>query len=98
MPGNILHAECACGFSQLLMPGADISGLQVMAYTADMSDIETVDLAIAERAGRKIIEDPVLAFNAANIGASSYDRTFGPYLCPQCREVGLVIRRDGSWD
>ena len=80
------------------MPGADVSSLRVMAYTVDMSDIETVDLAIAERDIRQIVEDPVLAFNEANLGASSYDRTFGRYVCPQCRENRLVLRGAGLWD
>jgi hypothetical protein len=105
MPGHIFDANCSCGFSRELEPGADETErfkLRVMAYSADTSDIETLDLDAAERAGLKIIEDPCLTdFDPdASLEESMkpFDQAYGPYLCPQCRGNSLFMRRSGFWD
>jgi hypothetical protein len=105
MPGHILSANCSCGFSRELEPGAnETKGFRtyVMAYSADTSDIETVDLEAAKHAGLKIIEDPLLADFDSDAPLEElikpFDHPYGPYLCPQCRENSLYLRGGGFWD
>jgi hypothetical protein len=107
MPGHIFNANCACGFSRELEPGADeFEGFKsrVMAYSADTSDIETVDEEAAERAALKIIEDPCLSDADASLekfleeSMKPFDHPYGPYLCPRCRENSLYLRGGGFWD
>jgi hypothetical protein len=105
MPGHIFYANCACGFSRELEPGTDeLEGLRsrVMAYSADTSDIETVDEEAAKRTGLKIIDDPYLTDFDADAPLEELvkpiDHPSGPYLCPRCRENSLYLRGGGFWD
>ena len=36
MPGHLLDAKCNCGFERRLTPGATLSELYVIAYSADL--------------------------------------------------------------
>lgn len=94
MPGNIIYAECPCGYSEELSPGASIDDftgehkLFVMAYNSPKRELITIDCTEAESSELVIIEDPF-----AQWGFSDEQ-----YLCPACKNTSLTLQRCGLWD
>jgi hypothetical protein len=97
MPGYILHAKCVCGFERELWPGATISELRVMAYTADGLDLVTVESQEAASDKLTVIEDPCIKASEENPLNRSWG-PWGPYRCPACRKKSLQIWQCGYWD
>jgi hypothetical protein len=110
MPGNILHAECCCGFQRKLSPGSAIAGNRCVgysiAYNADESDLLTEDDAIIKSWGLRTVRDPFIfecrpedsleKFMYENFEKKEVVQ--GPYLCPRCKAVRLTLRFGGNWD
>jgi hypothetical protein len=99
MPGHILQAKCACGFERELQPGASITALYVIAYTADGHDIVTIDSREAERNVLTVIDDPWLnAQEKDQFTSPRFNSSWGPYRCPACEGSSLQIWPRGFWD
>lgn len=99
MPGHLLHAKCNCGFERELQPGASITTLYVIAYTADTRDLVTIDCREAESNALTVIEDPLLKEKEKDAYfISRFDSSWGPYRCPACEESSLQIWQSRFWD
>ncbi|SRR6266700_400968 len=100
VPGNILIAQCDCGFERELSPGATVEVLQVIAYTADGRDLITIESEQAKREALTVIKDPRLEeewLGETWLGPPSYG-PWGPYRCPSCGQLRLRLRFGGWWD
>jgi hypothetical protein len=62
MPGNIIIANCDCGYETLLYPGYNdfIHQRAVIAYSKDKTDIDTFDEKTIENNNLEIVKDPFL--------------------------------------
>jgi hypothetical protein len=107
VPGHILHAGCSCGFEQELTPGFDAMSCigYTIAYNADGSDLVTTDHATIQSLGPRTIPDPFLSDYEPGDGLEKLDEEIdkknvgqGPYHCPRCKEVSLMLRFRGFWD
>lgn len=108
MPGHGVRAECHCGFERELRPGSICSrnlefvGYSI-AYNEEGSDLLTErDTVIAERQ-LKSIPDPFIMTHDPT--PESYFRESeriskpqGPYLCPSCKQVSLMLKLETLWD
>lgn len=95
MPGHILTARCACGFDCMLYPGATMTELHVVAYSADGCDLITIDSKEAKQRSLQVLEDPSLdPEGETGIGAGPW----GPYRCPACGQNKLQMGQCGFWD
>lgn len=101
MPGHIIHAECVCGFECELHPGATYDTGRVIAYTADGTDLGTVDQDTAARERLVVLPDPyLLDLDGDDLERffSVKDETHGPFRCPRCGNDSLLISFAGHWD
>ena len=99
MPGHILNAKCACGFDRELHPGASVTDLYVIAYTADARDLVTIAKREAESADLNLIDDPWLKEKERNpYFIPDFKSAWGPNRCPECKKSSLQIWPRGSWD
>jgi len=106
MPGHMIDARCECGFRRDLTPGyGEVRRKNyVMAYSADRSDLNTLELDVftarrrhAGSSKRQVIEDPFLGGGAAPY-PSNKDIPEGPHRCPQCSRQSLFLHWRGFWD
>ena len=102
MPGHLMRAACACGFERELGPGASVvSGLYVIAYSADQRDLVTIELKEAKKKNLTVIEDPKLKEEAEaenKIASLWANGPWGPYHCPSCGHANLQLWHVGFWD
>jgi hypothetical protein len=107
VPGHILHAGCCCGFEQELTPGFDTMSCigYTVAYNADGSDLVTEDDATIKSKGLCTIRDPFLSDYEPGNGPEKLDKEIaeknvaqGPFLCPRCKAIGLMLHFSGHWD
>lgn len=103
MPGHMLNASCLCGYETGLSPGASMmtNSSTVIAYTADLSDLITIDEDLASKAKLKTIADPALdadPMERTPIMGDEFEKGWGPYLCPECKRKTLRIFFCGNWD
>jgi len=107
MPGHILRAQGRCGFERELAPGfstVSFVGYKV-AYNADGSDLLTEDDASIKSMGLRAIQDPFLSDyepeDSIEKITSEVDKQNipqGPYACPGCKSVSLMLHYIGCWD
>ena len=93
MPGNIVCAECACGYSETLEPGAIMASVGeyksfVIAYDDKSSTLITIDVALAEERNLDTVSDPFITVGSSD----SY------YRCPACGNNKLRLHQCGKWD
>jgi hypothetical protein len=104
MPGNIISAECVCGYETVLMPGSPEASPKtlVMVYLTDRRELDIEDSKIARRKQLQILEDPFVNFDEEDfdewLESIKPMRECGPYLCPSCREQTLKLISSGNWD
>jgi hypothetical protein len=109
MPGHILHAECACGFQRELSPGSAIAADRIVGYTiaysADGSDLRSEDNVIVNSQELRTVPDPFLSDYQVGDSLEKFSEEFekkrvaqGPYLCPHCKAVSLMLHFAGLWD
>jgi hypothetical protein len=80
-------------------PGASLTELYVIAYTANGCDLVTVDSRDAETQGLSVIDDPWLKGQEQSPFVSPrWDTPWGPYRCPGCRDHRLQLWPRGHWD
>jgi hypothetical protein len=73
----------------------------VIAYTADLSDLITIESDLASKAKLKTIEDPALDADPLErmpMMGDEFEKGWGPYLCPECKRKTLRIFFCGNWD
>jgi hypothetical protein len=87
-------ARCACQFERILKPGATFERLNVIAYTPNGRDLETVESEKAKRESLTVVNDPCLDAEVRTFGAGPY----GPYRCPRCEKQSLLMWQAGFWD
>jgi hypothetical protein len=92
----MFYAKCDCGFDRELSPGATLSEYYVIAYTAEASDLITIEYREAERANLTVIEDPYLKEDP--LSSLGFDSLWGPYRCPGCKKLSLQLSLRGYWD
>jgi hypothetical protein len=106
VPGHILHAECCCGFHRELRPGSAIGADRIVGYTiaysADGSDLGTEDDAMVNSQQLRTIPDPFIqagdSLEKIQEQIEKMRVAQGPYLCPHCKAVGLMLHFAGFWD
>jgi hypothetical protein len=113
MPGDLVSAECPCGFERVLALGTNFfDGRWVdllIAYDADESDLKAERADIVELQKLRTIPDPFASDKiqgpldvAAIVRYMSephpLEEPQGPYLCPQCKAVSLKLHAAGNWD
>jgi hypothetical protein len=108
MPGHILHVKCRCGFERELRPGSAIAADRIVGYTiaysADGSDLGSEDDAIVNSQQLRTVPDPFLSdYQVGDSLEKIQEQTEkrvaqGPYLCPHCKGVGLMLHFAGFWD
>ena len=75
MPGNILTARCDCGgFQREPWPGATVTHLKVIAYSADGRDLITVESEQAKLEGLRVIKTPDSKSNHVTDQGAGYQR------------------------
>ena len=99
MPGHIFQATCACGFRRELQPGATITELFQIAYSANGADIITIDSREAGLKSLVVIEDPwLVAEQDGEYVNPPWEEGWWPYRCPACGENKLRLLPAGVWD
>jgi hypothetical protein len=107
MPGHMIEAACACGFTKELSPGLNDSGPiteHEMAYTEADGDLDTFERSEIVSRNLKMLGDPFLDDEedaladelSANLESTGKPR--GPYHCPGCKQNSLFLTFSGVWD
>jgi hypothetical protein len=75
MPGHILQAVCGCGYEAELSPGqSEFDFVEVaIAYSSDLSSIETFSLEQIEQQNLQTVIDPFLMTDEEDLFISSKD-------------------------
>ncbi len=101
MPGHMLLAQCSCGFSSGVNPGATFDGiLHVIAYNPEAPGLLTVEEREAKEKGLHIIENPYLQYWRRSMSDPEVQRLAGDasFICPKCRQPCLRFAFMGFWD
>lgn len=94
MPGNIIYAECPCGYLVTLWPGASMGffdedrTLNVIAYDDTSKALITIDVKLAQQRNLEIVEDPFVI--------DGFSESL--YRCPVCGNKTITFGRGGVWD
>jgi hypothetical protein len=107
MPGHIIEAACACGFSKELLPGLNDNErfAEYGMYTESGADLDIFEQPEIARRKLNELSDPFLEeldaeFSSEELDALLKRRTEpqGPYHCPQCQQKSLFLHFQGHWD
>jgi hypothetical protein len=111
MPGFLIEGRCRCGYvKKNLFTGADFKSSYIISYTDSNDDLITIKMDHSEVAKNKTIDDPFIEdpFLEENDSGSIPDdlrdeenkrqNLKGPYQCPRCKKLTLLLNQVGNWD